>query len=141
MYYEDVEICARVAHSGKRLCYVPEARIVHMGGQSTAQSPAKRQLYAMQNGQAPWMYFKYYRGPVAAMLFSGLVGVGSIFRLVVARLLAPFRKAESERLASEAGAMLWWAFYSKEKFPRLFDGWFATEPAVQDAEKDREAKV
>ena len=35
MYFEDVDLCARIARTGRRIIYAPSAAVTHIGGQST----------------------------------------------------------------------------------------------------------
>lgn len=37
MYGEDMDLCIRLAKTGKQLIFIPEAEIIHLGGQSAAQ--------------------------------------------------------------------------------------------------------
>ena len=41
MYYEEVDLCYRVKHNGMRIVYFPGSQIIHLGGQSAKQIPAK----------------------------------------------------------------------------------------------------
>ena len=41
IYSEEVDLCYRIQHGGWRLFWVPQAEMVHFGGQSTQQVPSE----------------------------------------------------------------------------------------------------
>lgn len=45
MYFEDVDLCRRVRAAGKKIVRVPEAKIVHLGGQSLSSEYKRKKLY------------------------------------------------------------------------------------------------
>ena len=45
MYWEELDWCRRLSVAGWRVCYVPEAQIVHHGGKSSGQVEAERHIY------------------------------------------------------------------------------------------------
>lgn len=49
MYYEEVDLCYRVKASGLRNVYYPGAEIIHLGGRSSKQVPAKKQFMILQS--------------------------------------------------------------------------------------------
>jgi hypothetical protein len=63
MYSEEVDLCYRLRRPGWRIYWVPQAVVVHYGGQSTRQVPAAMflQLY-----QGKVRYFRKHHGWVAA---------------------------------------------------------------------------
>lgn len=49
MFLEETDLCYRIGQAGYELHYLPDAKIIHLGGQSTSQNPAmKRRLYESQ---------------------------------------------------------------------------------------------
>lgn len=85
MYAEDADICRRVRDRGFRVVFMPEARLIHYGGQSTA----------LNSSRAVWSYYlafyhlykKYYFGH-AGVLVKPLF----IARALVALVANRFRK-------------------------------------------------
>jgi len=66
MYFEDVDLCKRARDLGKKILILPEMRILHFGGQSSAcTKQQKRQYYASQD-----YYFKKYFGKVNLFLLK-----------------------------------------------------------------------
>jgi len=124
MYFEDLDYCARIACSGRLLYYLPAAHIGHSGGKSFSVSPVRRLLLGMENGEAPFLYFRRYRSLIQAALFRLIIAVSAVFRLAgisLLRVLLLLRRDErtqafvrQQRL--RCFALLAWAFSSKEHF-------------------------
>ena len=73
VYDEDLDLCSRLRAAGRRVVYVPDAEVVHLGG-SSSTSERKREL--MRAGRARW--YRRHRGPAAALTYRGIVaGVGA----------------------------------------------------------------
>ena len=49
MYYEEVDLCYRVKTGGLRNVYYPGAELIHLGGKSSGQVPAKKQFMILQS--------------------------------------------------------------------------------------------
>ncbi len=116
MYLEDLDLCARLAAAGRPCWFVPAAEVVHFGGRSTALSPARRALHALENGEAPRAFLARHRGAVHARLFTALVCVGSLYRLALlgpaiamTALLGRPSLATLRELAREARILLDWS--------------------------------
>ncbi len=123
MYFEDLDLCARIAKAGKLLYYEPAAIVVHHGGKSSGLSPAQGLLLAMKDGQAPWLYMKKYAGPFASAAFVVIVLLGSALRLLalgvsypLSRILRVGDPREIKRRILRSKIMLDWALSDKEQF-------------------------
>lgn len=121
MYFEDIDICARINAIGKKLYYVPSAILVHMSGRSASLSPAKSLLIGLECGQAPWAYFLKYRGCFQARLFTLIIFVSSLFRVALFwGGLAIFGSGKGqtylEKKFEKALALLEWSLSSKADF-------------------------
>lgn len=83
MYTEEVDLCHRVKKGGWQLHWVPEAQVVHYGGQSTKQISEKMffQLYLSKI-----QYFRKNHGRLAAQIYKLVVLSAAVGRL----LLVPF---------------------------------------------------
>jgi GT2 family glycosyltransferase len=44
MYFEEVDLCRRIKDRGGEILFLPQSRIVHLGGRSTAQVRSKKQM-------------------------------------------------------------------------------------------------
>jgi GT2 family glycosyltransferase len=49
MYYEEVDLCRRLKDGGFRVVYYPVAQLVHLGGKSAKQIPAKTRFMMFQS--------------------------------------------------------------------------------------------
>ncbi len=67
LYFEEVDLCRRLARSGRPLWYNPAAEIVHRGGASTGQEGG-RALFCFFRSQ--FRYFEKVSGPLKAGLFK-----------------------------------------------------------------------
>jgi GT2 family glycosyltransferase len=83
MYSEEVDLCYRVQRAGWRLFWVPEADVVHFGGQSTQQVPTEMFLN-LYHGKIK--YFRKHDGWLAAQVYKFILMIASLSRLV----LTPF---------------------------------------------------
>jgi GT2 family glycosyltransferase len=123
MYLDDLEFSARVVRSGFKNYIVPQARAQHIGGHSASLSPARGLLHMLEDGQAPWMYFREYRGTIAAAVFRVIVLVASMLRVVglsAAQLIAqtPDRKHWAGAQKRKAIALLEWSMMSNRVLDR-----------------------
>lgn len=75
LYAEEVDLCRRVKAAGWTVVYVPQARVVHWGGESArALGPlarASRQVSALQL-ESEWLYFRKHHGVAGALAWLGL---------------------------------------------------------------------
>jgi GT2 family glycosyltransferase len=71
MYFEDTDWCLRLRQAGWKVYLVPQARVVHLGGQSIAANPAARGAYAQS---LRYFYRKHY-SPTAQWLLRWLLPV------------------------------------------------------------------
>ena len=80
VYDEDLELCSRLRERGRRLVYVPDAEVVHLGGASST-SARKQQL--VRAGRARW--YRRHRGPAAALAYTAIVRAADAARAAGAR--------------------------------------------------------
>jgi GT2 family glycosyltransferase len=83
MYSEEVDLCYRVQRAGWRLFWVPQAEVVHFGGQSTQQVPTEMFLN-LYHGKIK--YFRKHDGWLAAQIYKLILMIASLSRLI----LTPF---------------------------------------------------
>ena len=83
MYSEEVDLCYRIQRAGWRLFWVPQAKVVHFGGQSTQQVPTEMFLN-LYHGKIK--FFRKHDGRMAAQIYKLILIIASLSRLV----LAPF---------------------------------------------------
>jgi len=88
MYSEEVDWCWRARQAGWRVYYVPQAEVVHWGGQSIRRVPLQKRA---QVYRGKWLFFHKRRGRFYAALFRGLLVVTSLLKMGMwgALLVAP----------------------------------------------------
>ena len=132
MYYEDLDLCARIRNIGKPLYYIPAAVVTHLGAHSANRSPGRMLLYAMEKGQAPWLYLLNYRGKFHALLFASVTFLGSLSRVLLlsmafslAWMAFPSWSVRVTDHLKKSSALLKWSLTGRDKFSeytsRLFD--------------------
>jgi N-acetylglucosaminyl-diphospho-decaprenol L-rhamnosyltransferase len=94
MYSEEVDWCWRVKQAGWGVYYVPQAEIVHWGGQSIEQVPIQKRAWVYRS---KWLFFRKRRGQLHAALFRCLLLVTSLLKMGVwgALLVAPGSRLRS----------------------------------------------
>lgn len=78
MYFEDVELCRALHNTGWKIFLLPEARVFHVGGQSTSPVVASNfpEFY-----RSMYRYFRRHHGRAATLLAKVLVTMGEIGKL------------------------------------------------------------
>ncbi len=91
MYYEEVDLCYRLKQAGWRVVFLPEATITHLGGRSSEQIPAEKQLMAMAS---LLKFFRKHRSKPATMIFGftfkTAMIIGNIITIVVNAIIYLF---------------------------------------------------
>ncbi len=84
MYAEEIDLCCKVRQAGWRVGYVPDAQIVHFGGES---SKKQRDVFAdIVMRDSVFKFMKKFRGATYAWLYRAALLGSAMLRLV---LLAP----------------------------------------------------
>lgn len=100
MYSEEVDLCRRVRQAGWEICWVPQARVTHYGGQSTRQMAAEMfvQLY-----RAKIDYFRKHYGAFQAGLYKLILLLAGLPRLALAPVarLEPAARGEKHRTIAD----------------------------------------
>ena len=103
MYYEDVEICVRLTRAGYEVWSVPEARIVHLGGQSCTVS--RQKFERMQ--QAKYLYYDKTRGAAYSGWVYRLTQLGYRAHEWLGRMTGNAAKRDRYREWAEVNAQVW----------------------------------
>lgn len=92
MYTEEIDYCYRIEQAGWDLYWVPGAKIIHYGGQSTQQVATDMflQLY-----KSKLRYFRKHYGRFAGFLYKCILLIATLFRLILAPL-ALFQSGEKK---------------------------------------------
>jgi len=90
MYTEEIDYCFRISKAGWGVYWLPAAKIIHYGGQSTQQVATDMflQLY-----KSKLRYFRKHYGRVSGLLYKIILLVATLFRLLLAPL-ALFQSGE-----------------------------------------------
>jgi len=77
MYYEEVDLCYRLKSKGHRTVYYPDSEIIHLGGKSTDQIPAKTRFIMLRS---LLLYFRKHSPHISFVMLSLLFKVGVLSR-------------------------------------------------------------
>lgn len=83
MYSEEVDLCFRLQKAGWQLHYVPRAKVVHYGGQSTQQVAAEMFLRLYQG---KLIFFRKHRGWMAGQAYKLVLLAAAAARLLLSPL-------------------------------------------------------
>lgn len=83
IYSEEIDLCYRIQRAGWRLYWIPQAEVVHFGGQSTQQVPTEMFLNLYHSNIK---YFRKHYGWPAALIYKMILRIAALSRLI----LAPF---------------------------------------------------
>lgn len=109
MYAEDVDLCYKIRKAGWKNYYVPEARVIHLGGASSKQ--ASNDFSGVMMRESIWRFLRkthgapYGLGYRCAMLVSALCRLGALAFFLPAQK----QKGRGWRLASRCSFRKWWA--------------------------------
>jgi N-acetylglucosaminyl-diphospho-decaprenol L-rhamnosyltransferase len=92
MYMEEVDWCRRAAAAGLTVRHVPEARIVHVGQQSSCQQPGPSYLH---NLRSRVYYFRKHHGPAAALAAKAILYTSLALKWVASRVSPARREASA----------------------------------------------
>jgi GT2 family glycosyltransferase len=103
MYSEEMDLCYRLRKAGWRLYWVPDAVVVHHGGQSSRQIPTEMFLHLYRS---KILYFRKNHGRASALAYKVILALAASARLLITPLawLAP--RARRERNLMLAGRYL-----------------------------------
>jgi GT2 family glycosyltransferase len=83
IYSEETDLCVRIRQAGYTLFWVPQAQVIHFGGQSTQQVAEEMflQLY-----RAKVRYFRKHHGWAAVLVYKGILLAAALGRLIMTPL-------------------------------------------------------
>lgn len=85
MYAEEVDWCLRMRRAGWRVVYLPQTRIIHLGGGSSKGNKGNTRREAMLY-RSRVRFFRIHYGPVQAALLKGLIYGFTAIKIVCHRL-------------------------------------------------------
>lgn len=83
IFFNDVDLCYRLKQWGWKIYFLPDAVVIHHGGQSTRQ--VRRDMIVESHRAMLRFYRKHYRGKVNRLLYAAAVtsiGVGMYLRIL-----------------------------------------------------------
>jgi N-acetylglucosaminyl-diphospho-decaprenol L-rhamnosyltransferase len=83
IYSEEVDLCHRLRQRGWKVYWVPQAQVIHYGGQSTRQVAADMFLRLYQ-GKV--LYFRKHHGRLAAQAYKLILLIAALARLLLSPL-------------------------------------------------------
>jgi GT2 family glycosyltransferase len=103
IYSEEVDLCYRLGQAGWPLYWVPEAEVIHYGGQSTRQVAMDMFLRLYQS---KLLYFRKHHGWLAAQGYKLILVVATLVRLSLSPLACLERSPRRQRHLTLAGYYL-----------------------------------
>ena len=106
MFSEEVDLCQRLRKAGWTIHWVPEAKVIHHGGQSSQQVPMESFLH-LYRGKIT--YFRKQHGTMAAIAYKAILVAASLARLFVTPLSlfeSPEGRTRHLDLARQYGRLL-----------------------------------
>ena len=79
VYSEEDDLCKRIRNCGYKVLFLPEAQMIHVGGQTSKTMSVKMSLVQTQSKVR---YFEKHRGKIAAFTFRIVLAGGSTIRLI-----------------------------------------------------------
>lgn len=103
MYAEDIDLCYKIQQTGKYVGYVPDATIVHFGGQSTKKR-SDTSFGDIATREAIFIFLRKYRGSAYAKSYRAALGFVSALRVMLLKSLlwVTFNRESREYIAFTA---------------------------------------
>lgn len=106
MYSEETDLCLRVQRAGWKLYWVPQAEIIHHGGQSARQAP-KEMFYHLYRSKV--LFFRKHYSLLTVFLYKLMLFSASLGRFMAVPLVVfkdASRRQEYLQLCSNYGYLL-----------------------------------
>lgn len=110
MYAEDADLCLKSQRAGWKNYYVPQAVVVHFGGNSSQQAGSTFSAVMMR--ESIWQFISKHRGAFSGGLYRGAMIFSAFCRLALSAAAYPLMPLSRLRLAGSLrkwGAILRWA--------------------------------
>jgi GT2 family glycosyltransferase len=107
IYSEEVDLCTRLNHAGWDLYWVPNAEVIHFGGQST-QQVAEEMFLRLYEGKI--LYFRKHHSNLEVMLYKLILFIATLARLAltpIAYLESSAKRREHLDLSQNYRRLLW----------------------------------
>jgi GT2 family glycosyltransferase len=116
LYSEEMDLCRKVADSGWKVCRATNAKVIHLGGQSTKKRGSAFSHVVMR--ESVFKLLQKFRGNTYAQAYRGALFLSAAAHLAVLLLLriVPLRSLDRERI-----------LYAQEKWRRIASWCLALE--------------
>ena len=98
MYTEEVDLCYRLKHAGWGISWLPAARVIHFGGQSTHQAA---EAMFLRLYESKILFFRKHYGDFSAGFYKLILSITAILRIALSPLLLwvkPGRRSETKAI-------------------------------------------
>jgi N-acetylglucosaminyl-diphospho-decaprenol L-rhamnosyltransferase len=109
MYFEDLDICARLGAEGWRIRYCPAAVGAHEGAASSPRTPELETWLAVHLEAAVNLFLLVHRGRTVALAHRAAAAASGILRTVASVALVPRSRTSAAAAARRGIALLRWA--------------------------------
>jgi len=99
MYSEEIDLCRRILEHNWQLYWVPQAKIMHYGGQSSRQAQQKMFLELYRSKVE---YFRKHLGWWGGVAYKAVLVLASVPRVVILPVLLPWKRSSRKELLSIA---------------------------------------
>jgi GT2 family glycosyltransferase len=93
MYTEEIDLCYRIQKTGLELYWVPQAEVIHYGGQSTRQMPARMFLSLYKTKV---QFFRKNYGRYYAIVYKLILFITSVIRILFSPIALLLRSSQRE---------------------------------------------
>lgn len=93
IYSEDKDWCKRFHEKGWEVIYIPDAKVIHYGGASSANEPIR---FYLEMQKANLQYWEKHHDSISTVLFRLMLIVHNIFRLIGYNIVKIYSKESSK---------------------------------------------
>jgi GT2 family glycosyltransferase len=94
MYSEEVDLCQRLRRAGWSLYWMPQAKVMHYGGQSTQQAAAEMFLHLYRS---KLLYFRKHHSRLTALAYKLTLAAAALARVSLSPLAWLVRRRQRQR--------------------------------------------
>ena len=106
MYTEEVDLCYRLKRAGWGISWLPAARVIHFGGQSTHQAA---EAMFLRLYESKILFFRKHYGLMSAGLYKLILSMAAVIRIAFSPLLLlvkPERRSETKAITANYRQLL-----------------------------------
>jgi N-acetylglucosaminyl-diphospho-decaprenol L-rhamnosyltransferase len=107
MYAEDVDLCHKVRGAGLKSYYVPQATVMHFGGNSSRRAPSS--FSAVMARESLWRFFRKTRGESYGFAYRCSMFLSALCRLAFLTVSVPIETLCRRQRGWFGSIRKWWA--------------------------------